>query len=417
MRALLLSLLVALPLFGQAPPGAYTIDPVVPTDRSFIFLKIRDAWHNGCVPRNERITRSGSAIEVVYEAKEDGCAQAIYPWIDDAPLGVLPAGPYSVTVRVDHWSGPITRAVLVLIVKEAEPALVIAPRVVSTAGGTEVMIRDVCNATVRVDSLPVPTREAGCNVFATLRPRGPGLVTVRVVTPARTYDIHHGLHYVDPAAAPDPSLFERVLVPVLYNGPGAFGSQWETDVVMTNVSAHAFGVLPAVSAPLRSETSLQTLFGNRAAGLVLFIPRANDVRFTSHIRDVSRDAAQWGTEMPIVRESDTRSRIVLRNVPLDPRYRLQLRVYGIDGVRIPVSLFAGTARREIGLRGPCTASAMPCNSSDPAYASVDLQQLFPTLSGKQTITLEQPAQHPMRLWAFVTVTNNETQHTTMISPQ
>jgi hypothetical protein len=267
--------------------------------------------------------------------------------------------------------------------------------------------------TLLVDGVSVPSSVTNCVLTATLPAHAAGPVNVRLITSGGTFDTVNGIHYVDPAATPDPSLYERVLIPVLFKGPGAFGSQWETEAVMTNVSV--LGALPNVSAALRPNTSLWTLFGDRPTGLLLFVPRGSDARFANHIRDVSRDATQWGTEVPVVRESDTQTAIVLPNVPFDRRYRLQLRIYGIDGMGTRLHLWSGTIQKEVELRGPC--EARPCNSNQPAYASADLGQLFPAQTGKQTITISQGGYQPLRIWAFVTVTNNETQHVTVISPQ
>jgi hypothetical protein len=403
MRAALLSLLLALPLFAE-----YRFEPVAPTDRSFVVLQIREAW-GGCLPQNERITRNGNAFTVLYETpKNTTCPAAFFPWDEDAPLGALPAGTYTVTVQVDDFGGLRTLATIPLVVTEAAPALRYSPRIASTAGGTEITFAGVCNGTVLVDGAAVPSRVENCNLIATLPAHAPGPVNVRV----GSSEIVNAVQYVDPAAAPAATLYERVLIPVLYNGPGAFGSQWETEVLLQGGSP---GVLPDVSAPLRPNRSLQTLFGNRAAGLVLFLPRGQEWSFASHIRDVSRDASQWGTEIPVVREGDTRRNLVLQNVPFDPRYRLQLRIYNIDGVSTQVIVRRAITPHTVSVVGPCTA--MPCNSNQPAYASVDLRRMFPDLTGTQTIDVQQVVLPPLRLWAFITVTNDETQHVTVISPQ
>ena len=416
MLAAILSLLFSLPYLEQYG-GYYQFEPIAPTDRSFVVLQVRDVWRDGCLPRRERVTVDGNSITVRYVIPTGGgCTLALETWNDDVPLGVLSAGVYTVTVEVQDREELKTLETLTLVVTQGGPRLSIAPRVASTAGGTQITIANVCTGgTLIVDEVTVPSSVTNCVLTATLPAHAAGPVNVRLITSGGTFDTVNGIHYVDPAATPDRSLYERVLIPVLFKGPGAFGSQWETEAVMTNVSASAFGVLPNVSAALRPNTSLWTLFGDRPAGLLLFVPRGSDARFANHIRDVSRDATQWGTEVPVVRESDTKETLVLPNVPFDRRYRLQLRIYGIDGVPATVHLSSGTIHKEAELRGPC--AARPCNSNQPAYGSADLGQLFPALTGKQTITISQGGYQPLRIWAFVTVTNNETQHVTVISPQ
>lgn len=423
LAAVLASLLFALP-HAPEPEGYYRFEPAAPTDRSFVVLQVRQVWRDGCLPVGERVTRSGNAITVRWGIRPGGCTLALEPWNDDVPLGVLDAGVYKVTLQVDDRDGLKTLDTLTLVVTEAAPALRVEPRIASTAGGTTIRFPDVCSeGTVIVDGATVPSRVERCTLTATMPAHAAGPVNVRVITAAGTFDLVNAVQYVDPAAAPDPSLYERVLIPVIYNGPGAFGSQWQTEIVVRNFSPVSMEAIPDVAQPLPrlaggAATTINPAVGNRAAGLLLFVPRGSDLGFTSHIRDVSRDAAQWGTEMPVVRESDTRDRMTMSfaNVPFDPRYRLQMRIYGIDGVSTPVLLFANpNAYRQVVLRGPCTA--MPCNSNEPAFATIDLGQSFPALTGRQTIMMQQQLDQPRRLWAFITVTNNDTQHVTVISPQ
>ncbi|HYC93159.1 MAG TPA: hypothetical protein VEO54_28400 [Thermoanaerobaculia bacterium] len=415
--AVLFSLLSVLP-HAPSEDGYYRFEPIAPTDRTFVVLQVRQSWRDGCLPINDVVTRNGNAITVRWGLRGGGCPLAVQAWSDDVPLGVLPAGVYTVTLQVDDRGTLQTLETLRLVVTEGAPAVRLEPAIASTAGGSVIRFPDICTeSTVSVDGVQVPAQVERCVLTATLPAHAPGPVNVRV----GSSEIVNGVQYVDPAAAPDPSLYERVLVPVIYNGPGAFGSQWQTDTIMRNFSRFPMESLPDVSRPLatlggEAATSISERFGNRATGLVLFVPRGSDLGFTSHIRDVSRDATQWGTEMPIVRERDTRETLVFANVPFDPRYRLQLRIYGIDGVGSPMLLFvAPNAYRQVVTRGPCTA--MPCNSNEPAYASVDLGQVYTGLTGRQTIAIQQQLDQPRRLWAFITVTNNDTQHVTVISPQ
>ncbi|MGZ5442189.1 MAG: hypothetical protein ACXW5U_18980 [Thermoanaerobaculia bacterium] len=168
------------------------------------------------------------------------------------------------------------------------------------------------------------------------------------------------VRFVDPAAAPDRSLYERVLVPVLFDGPGAYGSRWATEAEMINASPSSLTFVPDVARPLTSiapgaSASLDG-FGNRSSGLVLFVPRGFDVRFGGVIRDLSREESRQA----------------------------------------------------------------PCNSNRPAYKSLDLGRELPLLPGKGVYGIEVDSEdttHSNRMWAFVSVTNNDTQHVTLITPQ
>jgi hypothetical protein len=424
MRAAMLSLLLALPLFAEYN-AHYRFEPPAPTDHTGVVLQVREVWRDGCVPYNPKVTRSGNAFTILFATtKGVACPAALRAWNADIFLGLLSAGTYTVTVQVDDFNGIVTRATLPLVVTEGAPALRIDPNLASTAGGSTIRFWDMgcTDATVIVDGVTVPTRVEGCTVAATLPAHAAGPVNVRVSNAAGTFDIVNGVHYVDPAAAPDPALYERVLLPVVFDGPGAFGSAWKTEIMARNYTQVPIDPIPEVGrllphippgAPLRLTGRL----GNRPAGALLFIPRGADVRFGNHIRDVSREGAQWGTEIPVVRERDTTTdTIVFADVPFDPRYRLQLRIYGIDGVSTSATFNVGpNFHREVRLDAPC--AAMPCNSNEPAYASFDLGQTFAGLSGNREVILRQIGLQPVRLFAFITVTNNETQHVTVIRAQ
>ena len=420
MRAAILSVLLSFPLFAE-----YRFEPVAPTDHTGVVLQVREVWRDGCLPANPKVTRNGNAIKVVFAIpRGNGCTLAVRAWNADAPLGLLSAGTYTVTVQVDDIDGLETLATFPLVVTEGAPALRIDPNVASTAGGSTIRLWDMgwADATVIVDGVTVPTRVEGGSVAATLPAHAAGPVNVRVVNAADTFDIVNGVQYVDPAAAPDPALYERVLLPVVFDGPGAFGSLWKTEIMARNYTQVQIDPIPEVGSllpviPPGAPLRLTGRLGNRPAGVLLFIPRGADVRFGNHIRDVSRDATQWGTEIPVVRERDTTTdTIVFADVPFDPRYRLQLRIYGIDGVSTVATFNVGAERhRQAILDAPC--AAMPCNSNEPAYASSDLGQAFAGLSGTREVLLRQNGLQPIRLFAFITVTNNETQHVTVIRAQ
>lgn len=440
MRTILAVLLLFTAVSAHA---AFDVEPPAPTDRSYVVVQVRHFWRDGCVPRDPRVTRTGNRIEVVWRLPGGGCPLIVVPWNSDAPLGVLPAGSYEVVLKVDDYNGPRTMATRTVVVSESAPAFEVEPRIVTTAGPTEVAIDTrLClqNIVVTVNGSAVPARSsANCitryePIVATFPPHAPGAVSIRVQGDDYDEQVIAAVRYVDPAATPDPSLFERVLVPVLLEGPGAMGSQWATEAELINASAVSLPFIPDVSRPLATTlgpgaSASLDVFGDRPSGLVLFLPWSSDVRFGSVIRDLSRDASQWGTEMPVVRERETtRGSMTLLNVPFDPRYRLNLRLYTIDGhgtaVQVRVSRPGEMHERYTVLHGPCTEEQheqeqwLPCNSSRPGYASVDLARELSTLRGRYRVDIV-PAQtfYTHRMWAFVSVTNNDTQHVTLITPQ
>ena len=442
----LLLCLAAVPLRADV-----TFAPPAPTTRSFVIAEARETWTDGCVPRNAFVSRAGLKIDVLWNAAQtaQGCTQALTQWSDDVPLGLLAAGTYTVTFRAKTQSGAIVNlGTETLLVREATPSLRFHRSIVRSDQSTQVDIFDAldsrgfCNssATLKIDGVKVTSHVQNwgsepnpfCFIRATLPPHAPGAVDVhvdaRTIQGEKSYSVVGGISYVDPAAAPDPALHERVLVPVLFEGDGDLGSRWTTDATMTYpIGTPGIFINHDVMAPLPAHggyltpRSLLELYGNHPTGLVVFVPRGQEVRFGNVVRDVSRSAAQWGSEVPVVREGDVRQEVELVNVPFDPRYRLQLRIYGLEGAGFPVMIVADmpnvASRRDAVLSGLCSAAQLPCNSKTPAYASVDPRQLFGHLSAPRMNLRITSLNNARKLWAFVTATNNETQNVTVITPQ
>src|SRR5436190_1625218 len=281
-----------------------------------------------------------------------------------------------------------------------------------------------------VDVLWTVPRGGGC-VTAFLPPHAAGPVDVSVQVNDATYTVKSTLRYLDRSATPDEATFERVLIPVLYFGPGAFGSQWQTDATLRNLASTQLQWFSSVAFPTLCDVgdcgvpSGGTFglfeFGNRPKGLVLFVPRtiSDDVHYGLIARDTSRDDGAWGAEVRVVREKDARyGKFVIENVPLDSRYRTTLRIYAIDGgaSEVKMSAFVGDVGSVATVRIE-GCDAPPCNSADPGFGTFDVRSLFPRLPDKSRITLyiEAPSLRPH--WALVSVTNNTTQHVTVISPQ
>ncbi len=426
-------LLIGLALFAAlSAHAAFEFDPPAPTNESFVFAVVRsEIWRDGCIPVNPKVTRSGSAIDVTWTPREGGCTLALQPWSSRVPLGMLAAGAYDVAFKVnDGVHGMRTLVRMPLIVDEVQPALFLDRRVVSTAAPGTIGF-SMCGSVgeppqsvvATVGGIAAAAQPNGCITTVTLPSLPPGPADLFVRAFGQEFRVINAVRYIDPAAAPDPSLFERVLVPILFNGPGAFGSMWETRVEMVNTSTSPVEFVPEHDRPLttlaaNASTSLSG-FGNRPSGLVLFLPRGSGLHFGSIIRDVSREADDLGAEVGVVRERDTSSALVLANVPFDPRYRVQLRIYELDGIEDDVFISAGQgASTGDVVKGPCQDDDEPCNSNQPAYVSLDLAKAFPALAGKGRRSVVIRANNPARrLWAFVTVTNNATQRVTVITPQ
>jgi hypothetical protein len=153
-------------------------------------------------------------------------------------------------------------------------------------------------------------------------------------------------------------------------------------------------------------------------GLISFIPRqaAPNVHFDILVRDLSQQSKAFGTEIPVVREKDFFDHTLeLLNVPTDSLFRVTLRVYDLG---TPASIKVDILPMDAS--DPVVSTFVFPVGRNPEYAQIlDLLGSFPQLAGKGPlrISIEPPAPGAATLWAFASVTNNETQHVTTISPQ
>ena len=111
-------------------------------------------------------------------------------------------------------------------------------------------------------------------------------------------------------------------------------------------------------------------------------------------------------------------------MPLAPQYRLKLRIYDFDlanGRNVTVVLRDAETNREL-RRVPLTLVATlcfgrPCLAPKPPFAVLDLDGMG-ELRGVARIDVTVEAEtHEARIWAFVAVTNNQTQQVTLYTPQ
>ncbi|MFL6245663.1 MAG: hypothetical protein ACJ74H_06540 [Thermoanaerobaculia bacterium] len=421
----LLLLLVAHQALADLPAPLIVVEPPDPTSTTRITLIVSEM---GSCPSPPVVTRTGFTITVALG--EDGCLSPPTLITHRLDIGMLPPGTYTVQVT-DGGSVVDTAAFSVL---DANLTVRVLPSLGSIEGGTIVEIftninhcagnPQVCTApAISFGGIPATnvTMVGDAHYRATTRPHAAGPVEARVVSPSFTQS-SFAFRYYDPADAPLPEFFERILIPVIYNGPGAHGSIWATEVSMRNNNphrvepwrGHALFDSIASGTPLRLDASVSA-----PTGTFLIVPReaAAALKFNALIRDVSREQLGFGTEIPVVRESDfSLEAIELLNVPLSPAFRRMLRIYSLSSVPqlVLVKVYSMDTGHPIDQKFVTLVSEGPYR---PSVAVLDLEQTFPRLdvSGRVGITIDRHVGPPA--WAFVSVTNNETQQVTVISPQ
>lgn len=418
--------LFALPLFA-----AVQTQPAQPTSATPITLIVSGF---GSCPPAPQVTRSGNTITVA--TGYGPCLSPPAPVTFTLPIGTLPPGDYEVVVMQDGNRSDYG----MFFVSDASTQLIVqGPNFGPANGGTRVTLLPgdalTCTGTdLNLCPVPVVTfngvpATVDVNLFkqgqlvVTTPPNTKGIANVVVVGSRRTVSGYVFRYYARDEAPPS-SMFERVLLPVYFFARGAFGTNWTTDVEMLNASFFPIEPWLLDAVPPRTQTAVN-LGGSRPGGALVFTPRdfASSIRFGARVRDGARESDDWGTEVPVIRESQFRSgEFSLLNIPLDSRFRLLLRVYGVDSVDDNVTIRAtandGTAAvRSFPLHSttPC-AFATPCVSIDPAFTSLDPLAAFPEMAGKSTMRLDMYTSR-QRSWAFVTITNNATQHVTIVTPQ
>lgn len=244
-------------------------------------------------------------------------------------------------------------------------------------------------------------------------------------------------------------VYEKILLPVVAEErlAGAFGSSWVTEIRVLNRGpevVEVFGIVPrcyfecndpAVLNPGVTFRPKIFFAGGGLQGVFLHAPAgfASQLSFGLRFRDLSRQSQTWGTELPAVREATFRAdKVSLIDVPLTSGFRQVLRIYELDAterqalVRVRMYRIAPDNQEPNGTVDPLLGeSVVPLQfpspripDAHPGYAAVsDLSTIAP-LGNATRVRLEiEPVTPGLRLWAFVTVVNNETQHATVITPQ
>jgi hypothetical protein len=237
-----------------------------------------------------------------------------------------------------------------------------------------------------------------------------------------------------------------VLVPVFYNGPGSFGSEWFTSVSVNNFTGQRIeghGLEFVVICPIPEGCEREDLHPDAVgrvagpqlpSGFLLHIPagETDRVELDARFGEITRN--QYGVELPIAREDDfRRTPLVLPSVALTGylnELRTTVRVYSPDaiaGQQVRVELRSWVYPNEVPPYGSLVvtlASPDPPGTPQPlhpAYAAVELQREFPNLfSGAiylRIVPLPMPDGTVPRIWAMATAVRNDNNEVAVFSPR
>lgn len=237
--------------------------------------------------------------------------------------------------------------------------------------------------------------------------------------------------------------WRRILVPLMpAEVPGANGARWRTETSMLVRSVTAPEILPrdcdvdpqlpCEPLPLNRPFPLEQYAAstNFGGGQFLYYHASDEplIHLNSRVHDVAREAQTAGSEIPLAREEDfTSGTISLVGIPVAPQYRHTLRVYGFEpraGAAVVVRVYANQERdprasvvRTLSLREPMLSVTPQQLPVHPAYLQLDPATLA-SLEGATTMRVEvDPLEAGLRLWSFVSITNNDTHHVTTFTAQ
>ncbi len=240
--------------------------------------------------------------------------------------------------------------------------------------------------------------------------------------------------------------YVRVLLPLYISQPahGAYGSVWQSQFVIHNGSGREFvietcapyeGCPIVVTAdedltPNETQTGLPARYptpANPVSGAVAWLAvtgappdNAEDVAFQLRVVDVSRSATAAGTEIPVVRENEFRTGTIhLLNIPTDQRFRVVVRVFemNLPNADFRVRIFDQATSALVAERHLTTTLSVPPLGFTPGFAGLD-----DLLSGVATVPTAlrveiEPLTAGVACWSYASITNNDSQQVTLVTPQ
>ena len=429
--ATLIFCFLAIPLIADTH---IRVEPAAPREGDEIEILVGGNWGGALSgPSNPVLRLNGSTIAIDLTGPPSGPISVDAVWAERVHVGRLQAGTYNVIVRI-NGDEETTRHTFTV---EEQPFSVVPA---FGSENTQVLIEDAALLCTTENCLSVkfgaqPATDVAFtpdgDIIATA-PAGTGTVDVTVTAGTSTLVLNDGFRY----GTGFEDDYERVLFPVTLAGRGNHGSEWHSEIIVRNDGPVFADTVPVfwqdpdvvvIPIPMAIPPGERGGFPERETdgGAFLNVPRGLEkwLSYSSHAVDLSRGDVDLGTEIPVVHAEDTSHTIRIVNVPVDSRYRATLRIYDFDlqnGRQVDVqavrqngsTVSLGSAT----LNGVPVCPAAPCIADRPAFAIMSLSGIA-ALQNAQRVDLILRSSREARIWAFVSVTNNDTQHVTVYTPQ
>ncbi|MHB0969909.1 MAG: hypothetical protein ACYC7A_11560 [Thermoanaerobaculia bacterium] len=441
MRHLVLA--VALFLIPITVEAQYTVAviPEHPPEGQPFTVRIAGQWRDMCPPASATVFATKTTIiPTLIVSSVAPCPAAVTAFTVDAQVPSRPRGDHQIHVRVADYDGvhQLAETIVTVVPVVQNPLSSVGPDF--GEGPTRVRIFGpfACVAPCEApevfagDAKASEVIEAYNTIEATLPAQAPGAVDVVVRRGAKEWRLPGGFLYVSETE------FERILIPV-YSPvfvPGYNGSSWTTTLQLFNgnhVPIQSWidlfdpdgrcqwlctGFPPVLPGEEWAPPMLWLDESVPAVMLYLHHTLANQVSLEARVRDVSRQDTTWGTEVPVVRMTRVRRPARLIDVPLTAGFRVMLRVYGLRPEAGSATVRFFNPETNALLHTMPLALTPPSHSfplmTQPRYAQVALLESLPELRGVPRVRIEVDGPD---VWALASVTHNESQHVTLVSPQ
>ncbi|MEO8035991.1 MAG: hypothetical protein ABI837_16255 [Acidobacteriota bacterium] len=274
---------------------------------------------------------------------------------------------------------------------------------------------------------PSVTVRSSTALTATTPPHAEGVVDVELRMGGQTFGSFFKFGYERPR--------EQILIPVAIEIAGAYGSRWTTDIWVYNDSDLSVNLEPEVcsfigliypcggSLVVAARGSLHIPARRQQSGefpeayLIPPIDAIPKLHFQVRVRDASGTDVV-GSQVPVVRRSDLRpGHLILPNVPISERHRDVLRIFDQSSyLHASITIRAYDISTGVLLGQRYLERFLPTDSS--IRTSFVVYDFLSTLRGHDEVRLEIDEADPSApLWAMLTLTDNATQHVSILTPQ
>lgn len=228
---------------------------------------------------------------------------------------------------------------------------------------------------------------------------------------------------------------ERVLVPIAIDVElhGEYGSVFRSQLTITNASPDVIFILGAGglcqtnNCDPRGGLAGNTTYHYDLYSTLLQVPDedAEKLRYTLRVFDVSRQYSTWGTAIPVVREQEAfNGTFGITDIPNQEGFRSRLRVYSFSetaagGFTLRVYGIPNNTNIPLGPDILIAEQEYPFTTTPETVAPVVELPLGTFFAGQPYTRFRveiTPTSPELQLWGMASVTHNQTQHITVLTP-